>query len=94
MVFRGTGDWDELLTKDLFPIPLPASEAGPSLVPYTAPGVSGNCQRRYLVRRRVSSLCMSGITAFVSSVFKIANDLGCEAASLAVLRDDLRVVPL
>lgn len=41
------GDWDELLprTPHLFPKPMPAAEAGPSMVPY---GDTGETQRRYL----------------------------------------------
>ena len=39
------GDWDELMDKKLFPIPLPAQEAGPSCVQW---GNAGECQRRYL----------------------------------------------
>jgi hypothetical protein len=38
------GNWDELIPKNLFPIPLPTHQAGASQVPYN----KSECQRRYL----------------------------------------------
>jgi hypothetical protein len=46
------GDWED--PSLAFPIPLPPSEAGPSMVPY---GKEGKCQRRYLWTDAWGVLC-------------------------------------
>lgn len=51
------GDWDEM-PPSLFPMPMPASEAGPSAVAY-GDGTSGETQRRYLWTDAWGVLCLS-----------------------------------
>jgi len=46
------GDWDAM-APGRFPKPMPATEAGPSMVPYGEGGAE--TQRRYLVSRRRES---------------------------------------